>query len=443
MNILRRAHGSMIALYLLLVVAAPATAAATAPEEQAVSDAYVYLLSRALVVRQETTDIKEPGVDYNQIKYNPLGAADFVNPNLDVAYLEAWIAVDENTPVVLEVPNIKDRYYTAQICDEWGEVIVNINERNYPFHPHGKFAFVAPGSNVAVPADAVRIELHSRKAKMLARVELKTDSKGAVALQQQFKLKALGTPSIQPTVSIPSFDNRTLLGVEIFDHAEALVSSALDVIPLAPQLQAQAQAIAEAVKDDKVRAEVDAILREKTIPGFFQFAVTKAGAYQNNWLATLVAGNYGGDYWTRSAANLVGIWANASDEVIYYIATRDSNGEPLNGDDAYLLHFSAADRPDAAVNGYWSVILVNLPDYRVVPNPLNRFNFNSYSSLKTEADGSLKILVSAKPDSSVVADSNWLPAPAGKPFSLTLRNYVPKAVAKNGEWFPPAMQKLQ
>jgi len=25
------------------------------------------------------------------------------------------------------------------------------------------------------------------------------------------------------------------------------------------------------------------------------------------------------------------------------------------------------------VNAYWSVILVDLPDYRVVPNPLNRF----------------------------------------------------------------------
>ena len=56
------------------------------------------------------------------IKYNPLGSADFVNPNLDVAYLEAWFAVDDKTPVILEVPKIEGRYYTAQILDEWGEV---------------------------------------------------------------------------------------------------------------------------------------------------------------------------------------------------------------------------------------------------------------------------------------------------------------------------------
>jgi hypothetical protein len=53
------------------------------------------------VIRQEQTDLKEPGITYNAIKYNPVGSADFVNPNLDVAYLEAWIAVDDKTPVLM------------------------------------------------------------------------------------------------------------------------------------------------------------------------------------------------------------------------------------------------------------------------------------------------------------------------------------------------------
>jgi len=42
-------------------------------------------------------DVKAEGAAYNTIKDNPLGSADFVNPNLDVAYLEAWIAVDAIT----------------------------------------------------------------------------------------------------------------------------------------------------------------------------------------------------------------------------------------------------------------------------------------------------------------------------------------------------------
>jgi hypothetical protein len=110
--------------------------------EQDVIDSYVYVLGRYLVIRQEHVDIAEEGVDYNGIKYNELGKAEFVNPNLDVAYLEAWFAVDDNTPVILEIPKIEGRYYTAEIMDEWAEILYNINERNFPKTPYGKFALV-------------------------------------------------------------------------------------------------------------------------------------------------------------------------------------------------------------------------------------------------------------------------------------------------------------
>jgi hypothetical protein len=88
------------ALFSLLAFTYASTAQAQL-DKQTVTDAYVYLLGRAIVIRQEQTDLKEPGIAYNVIKYNPAGSADFVNPNLDVAYLEAWIAVDDKTPVVL------------------------------------------------------------------------------------------------------------------------------------------------------------------------------------------------------------------------------------------------------------------------------------------------------------------------------------------------------
>src|ERR1700752_1552514 len=152
-------------------------------DKKIVANAYAYLLGRALVIRQEHTDLKEPGIGYNVIKYNPVGSADSPNPNLDVAYLEAWIAVDGRTPVILEVPEIKNRYYTAQILDEWGEVIANINERMLPSKPFGKFAIIYPNSTVKIPADAARIKLHSEKAKLLGRVEIKGDNEGALKLQ--------------------------------------------------------------------------------------------------------------------------------------------------------------------------------------------------------------------------------------------------------------------
>ncbi len=413
----------------------------TVPDKKSISDAYAYLLGRALVIRQEHIDLEEPGVAYNAIKYNSLGSAEFANPNLDVAYLEAWIAVDDKTPVLLEVPKIEGRYYAAQICDEWGEVITNITERNFPSHPYGKFAFVAPGSKAALPEDAVRIELNSHKAKMLGRVELKDDRDGAVALQKQFKMRPLGKPVIQPAVKIATIDNKELVGVEIFDNVDEVLASAHDISSAAASMQAKVREIAKLAKDPGQRAMIDEVIKKQVIPEFLNYALTKSGAFKNQWLGTLGTGNYGADYRKRTSANLVGIWANANDEVIYFVVTKDEEGKPLNGANDYVIHFPKADRPEEVVNSYWSVILVDVPNYRVVPNKLNRFNLNNYSGLKSEADGSLKILLAKQP-SAAVPESNWLPSPEGKGFSLTMRCYVPKDVVKRGEWFPPAIKRV-
>lgn len=88
------------------------------------------------------------------------------------------------------------------------------------------------------------------------------------------------------------------------------------------------------------------------------------------------------------------------------------------------------------------MILVDVPNYRVVPNPNNRFNFNNYSGLKHEADGSLRILFARRPRADV-PESNWLPAPDGKPFFLNMRLYVPRDAVKRGEWFPPSIKRIQ
>lgn len=426
-------------LLTLLSMLTPTSAGETVDEET-ITDAYVYLLGRALVIRQELMDLREEGVDFNVIKYNPLGSADFVNPNFDVAYLEAWIGVDDETAVLLEVPRVEGRYYTAQICDEWGEVITNINERNYPLNPYGKFAFVTPSSKVEVPPEAVRVELHSTRAKMLARVELQNDKPGAVKLQKEFTLTPLGKPRLEPAPPVPMFSNSELIGIEVFDHSDEILASALDVSPVAAQMQAKVRAVAKIAADPAQRAELDRILKSKVIPKFLKYAVTQAGKFKNNWLGTITIGNYGSDYYTRTAANLVGIWANAKTEVIYFVATVDEDGKPLNGGNIYKLHFPADQKPQAVVDGYWSVILVDIPDYRVVPNILDRFNFNSYSELKDNTDGSLSIQISAE---KAEQKSNWLPAPDGKPFSLTLRTYVPKELVKRGEWFPPAIKRVK
>jgi hypothetical protein len=426
-----------------MALASPAAAQEKAAlDETTLRDAYVYLLGRVIVIRQEQADIAEEGIDYNVIKYNPVGQPiGWVNPNLDVANIEAWIAVDQDTPAILEIPQIEGRYYTAQISDEWGEVLTNINQRNYPLHPYGKYAFVAPGSSAAIPDDAVRIELRSPKAKMLARVEIRGDVEGTAALQKQFKLSSAGTPKIAPAPPVPAFDNKTLIGVEIFDRIEEILASAPDVSPVAAQLQSKVRDIAGLAADPAGRAAMDKALREKIIPEFQTYAVAGAGETKNNWIGTTVIGNYGDNFAIRTAANYVGIWNNARHEVIYFVTTRDADGNQLNGSNDYVIDFPAADMPDKVVNAYWSLSLVDVPGFLAVPNPLNRYTFNSVAPPPSEADGSLKIFLAAK-SGPEVPESNLLPSPQDKPFSLTFRTYVPKDVVKQGNWFPPAIRKI-
>jgi hypothetical protein len=144
------------------------------------------------------------------------------------------------------------------------------------------------------------------------------------------------------------------------------------------------------------------------------------------------------DFAIRTAANYVGLWANARHEVIYFVTTRDGDGKPLDGSRTYVIDFPKTGLPDEVVNAYWSLSMVDVPGFVAVPNRLDRYTFNSVAPPKSEADGSLKIFLAPKSGPSV-PEPNWLPSPDGKPFSLTFRTYVPKDVVKRGEWFPPAI----
>lgn len=68
-----------------------------------------------------------------------------------------------------------------------------------------------------------------------------------------------------------------------------------------------------------------------------------------------------------------------------------------------------------------------------VPNETRYF----YQDL--DADGSLTIYVQRDPPGDLAKRTNWLPAPADENFSLYLRAYWPGAAIADGQWTPPAV----
>lgn len=409
----------------------------TPPTDDEIVQAYLYLFGRLLVARQENYDIDVERVGWNTIKYNPVGSAEFVNPNLDVAYLEAWIAVDAAHAVTLEIPSITDRYYTVQIMDVWGEVIANVNKRNYPDHPSGTVAFRLAGSTPTLPDDALVIDLPGPKAKILARVELKDSPETAVTLQRQFTIQAPGGIDIAPPPSIPEFTNTALPGVEAFHSGPALLDTAPDAMPDAPRYRALVDRVAGYVtNDDDASASVDRVIRTQAWPAFL--AGTKGfGTQRNGWSVAFSAGRFGNDVLARDIVDYGGLWANTVDEAIYYVGQLGSDGELLRGDNTYEIRFAAGE-PDALVNAFWSLTVYSVPDYRVVPNPIDRYDVNSEASLERNDDGTTSLWLA--PDRPAAAgEANWLPTPAGSGISLNLRPYVAREPALDGTWFPPAI----
>ena len=413
----------------------PANAAA----DQEVADAYVYLLGRLLVLRQEQIDFQKEGFRWNEMLHRDVGGVSWANPNLDVVYSEAWIGVDERTCMVFSVPLIQGRYYTVQFLNGWGETVANINERNYPQRGAASYGLCLKGASVQLQPDVRRIDLPGRTARVLARVEIGKNRKQAVQLQRQIQIRMTGTPNIEPVPVTPEFANTRLPGVEAFDSAAVALDSEPDINPGMEPLQARVRQIAAEVSASPAQRErVDRVIRDKAIPQFMQSMTTEIGTPRGGWTRPAVIGQYGSDYKARTRINFGGIWANTADEVVYFQGATDGEGSRLNGANAYTMTFPKADLPAAHVRYFWSVIAVDAVNFRVMENPKKRYLLNKESHLQYGKDGSLTLYFApTKPAGA--PDANWLPTPGGQDYHLTFRTYGPDAALTGGNWYPPPM----
>lgn len=419
--------------------ATPAPAKA-AYSDQDISDAWIYLLGRLLVLRQQKADLAE-GFKWNEMIHRKPGAVDWPNPNLDVAYSEAWVAVDEDSCTIVTVPKVTGRYYTVQFLNGWGETVANINERTQAARPAGDFAVCLQGANVTLPANTTRIDVPVKYMRVLARVELGDNWDQAVALQHKFSMRATGATTPPSLPETPAFDVQHLPGVEAFENAPAVLDSEKDINAGMEAVAAKVRAIAAGIQDPAERARVEKVIREKAQADLGKASATIGhGTVRNHWARPGVAGTYNDDWLGRTLVNLGGIWANRMDEVVYYKGSLDGDGVQLNGSHTYTMTFPKDDLPPKYANYFWSVIAVDPVFARVLPNPKNRFLLNRESGLKYNADGSLTLHFAPEKPADA-PDPNWLPTPAGKDYRLTFRFYGPKGGVADGSYFPPPLVK--
>jgi hypothetical protein len=421
-------------------MAASETRFSTSLSDQDVSDAYIYLLGRLLITRQQQVDFDTEGFVWNQLLHRQPGQVDWPNPNLDVAYSEAWVTLDEHSALLVTVPKIVGRYYVVEFLNGWGETVGNINARLFPDHPHGLFAVCVEGARVDLPAGAIRLDVPVKTLRVLLRVELGADRDGAIALQHQFTFEVQGDPKPPTIPRTPMFDIEALPGVEAFEAADLALDSGADFNPGMEAVSAKVRAVAQAVKDPAERARIDAVIRGKAWADFGKAAlVIGRGSVRNGWARPACCGHFGDDWLTRSLVNFGGIWANVFEEAIYYKGNVDGTGEKLDPANVYTLTFPADDLPSKYAKYFWSIIALDAVHRRILPNPLKRYLLNNQSDLQLARDGSLTLYFAGERPVDA-PEGNWLPT-VGQTLSCTFRFYGPRDAVADGAYFPPPLVK--
>ena len=102
-----------------------------------------------------------------------------------------------------------------------------------------------------------------------------------------------------------------------------------------------------------------------------QTRLQATGNLVNGWTFTTSGmGVYGNDYFQRAGIALVGLGANLPEDAVYPMNVVDADGQPVRGDQRYVLHFDADELPP--VDAFWSVTMYDAEGYHVA-NGLNRF----------------------------------------------------------------------
>jgi hypothetical protein len=114
----------------------------------------------------------------------------------------------------------------------------------------------------------------------------------------------------------------------------------------------------------------------------------------------------------------------------------DANGQPFSSDFSYVLRFTKEQLPP--VRAFWSLTMYDERQL-FAANPIHRYAIGDRDSLKYNPDGSLDLYIQRASPGPERA-SNWLPAPAKGPFTMTLRLYWPKPEVLDGTWSPPPVK---
>jgi hypothetical protein len=375
-------------------------------------------------------------------------------PNQDTVYGAGFFKLDTQ-PVVVQVPDFGNRFFTYQIIDHRTDSFASIGKQ-YGTKP-GFYLLVGPHWKGDVPTGINAAYRSSTDlAAVFPRVFQDDTPQDKVAIQGVLdqvmvyplseytdQMKATDwkkTPSFPAPAGHGSGETKWVVPEEFFDQLPAVLQE-VPPLPGEEALYGMIKSVLDAAaKDPHIKTTLThtAITAEQElITPLFQFH-NNGRPVGNGWTSPPNGARWGTDYLSRTATAKSNMYDNAPEETRYIYTDFDSTGARLNGTNRYTVTFALGELPP--VNGFWSLTLYN-KEHLFEPNPLNRFSLGTKSkSLKLNPDGSLTLYYQNE-SPGADKESNWVPAPKDE-FSLYIRAYWPQPAILDGTWRPPAVHRV-
>ena len=380
------------------------------------------------------------------------------DPNQDVVYGLGYLSL-EAEPVVVQVPDFGDRFWTLPVYDARTDQISELGLQ-YGTKP-GFYMIVGPNWKGATPpgiAGVVRSstdfgiamprifmndtpEDHAAIQPVLSQILYYPLSQfdGKMKTKDWGKLPVVhkkGKPAKYSSTQPPWVDPATF-----FDELPTVMKQ-IPPMPGEEALYRQIGSVLDAAAKDP---EVMKTLREaafaadpELIAPMMQWRYNGQPA-GNGWTSPANNGAFGTDYYHRTGAVKADPYDNKRNETMYFYTDNDSQLRQLVGTSSYAVTFAKGELPP--VKGFWSLTMYD-PEHFFAPNPLGRYALGTKNkSLKYNSDGSLTIYLGTKSPGKA-KETNWLPAPSGN-FSLWIRAYWPDQAILDGTWKPPVVSRLQ
>lgn len=388
--------------------------------------------------------------------------------NNDTYYSYGWFDVSEQ-PMIVHLPDFKDRYYVFQINDIYGYNFANVgNKLSYDqkedYLSEYTFAIVGPNFKGELPKGVDRINSPGKLINILYRIRVENeelDSKIAHTQQNQTLVLPLSeyrkgkreNVKLVPKNSIAPYENVIKFGsaVTAKDQRNIAFFNMLNNILIydPPHWDWDKKAMAEKLSQlglgtaswnafdlsehkQKLLADAQERAHKAILKAGLELGVTK-----NGWVYTdNTAGDYGDNFISRAYLILTGAMYPNMQVSRYANAYKNPDGTNLNGAKPNVFKIHKDSLPP--VTSFWSITLYSQGAFDLVDNSINRYVLSSESILDIDSNGYINIYIQNK-DPEKKKLNNWLPAP-NEDYYLIFRFYAPTAEIINLDYVLPSLE---